>query len=134
MPSLSQDLVFVIDNSGQPYNSVLVNYPNTGTNTLVFSSLKVRGEGYYNGGDGLHTVAYTASRYFEGTIKVQATLAAEPQEPDWFDVKNTQVTYTTQDERTSNTVDIFNFTGNFVWVRGQILIDSGSVLSIQYNH
>jgi hypothetical protein len=134
MPALSQQLVFTVPNQGGPYRSVSVNYPNTGTTTLTYISEKVKGEGYFNSGDGLHTVSVTTSRYFEGTVKIQATLASEPQEIDWFDVKNTSVTYAQHQVRTTNSVDLFNFTGNFVWVRGHISIDTGSVLSIDYNH
>jgi hypothetical protein len=134
MPALSQDLIFTIANSGNPYQSVLVNYPNTGTNTLVYVSDKVKGDGYYNGSDGVHTVSITTGRYFEGSVKIQATLASEPTDTDWFDVKNTTVTYVQNNIRTTNSVDLFNFTGNFVWIRGYISIDTGSVLSISYNH
>lgn len=134
MPALSQDLVFTIENSGNPYTSVLVNYPNTGPNTLVYLSDKVKGDGYYNGGDGVHTVSITTDRYFEGSVIIQATLASTPVEADWFDVKNTSVTYVQNNVRTSNSVDLFNFTGNFVWIRGRISIDTGSVLNISYNH
>lgn len=134
MPALSQNLVFIVPNEGSPYRSVLINYPNTGTTTLIYTSEKVKGEGYYSSGDGLHTVSITTNRYFEGTVKIQATLASEPQESDWFDVKNTSVTYAQIDVRSSNSVDLFNFTGNFVWVRGHISIDTGTVLSIDYNH
>jgi hypothetical protein len=31
-------------------------------------------------------------------------------------------------------MDIYNFTGNFVWVRGHLSIDAGSVMYINYNH
>lgn len=134
MPALSQQLVFTVPNQGGPYRSVSVNYPNTGTTTLIYTSEKVRGEGYYNSGDGLHTVSITTNRYFEGTVKIQATLASEPQESDWFDVKNTSITYAQNNIRSTNSVDLFNFTGNFVWVRGHISIDTGTVLSIDYNH
>jgi hypothetical protein len=61
-------------------------------------------------------------------------LASDPIESDWFNIANTSVTYTEMDDRDTKTVDYYNFTGNFVWVRGRIVIDGGSVESIQYNH
>ena len=95
---------------------------------------KVKGDGYWSGSDGLHTVSYTASRYFHGTITMQATLASEPLENDWFNIYDTTSTYTPINTRNTSTVDIYNFTGNFVWVRGKIMIDEGTVSVIQYNH
>ena len=65
---------------------------------------------------------------------MQATLASTPASSDWFTVLNTNVSYASTVVRTTSTVDLTNFTGNFVWVRGSIQINAGSVLSIQYNH
>ena len=134
MPSLSQNLIFKVVNGDSSYESVVVDYPNTGTSTFVYYSNPVKGEGYALSGDGIHTVSYTTSPHFHGTITMQATLATQPIERDWFDVKGTSVTYTPLDERTGNSVDIFNFIGNFVWVRGKIYIDEGTVSVIQYNY
>lgn len=134
MPALSQHLVFPVTNGNTTTNSVLVNYPNTGTSTMSYTSQRIKGDGYYGSGDGLHTVAYTATKYFQGTISMQATLASEPVEADWFGVVGPTLTYTALDSRTDSTVDIFNFSGNFVWVRGQIAIDEGAVLSVSVNH
>jgi hypothetical protein len=77
---------------------------------------------------------YVADTNFQGTINMQATLATDPIEADWFTIDNTIVTYTQNDDRNTSTVDMRNFTGNFVWVRGKVTIDNGSVLYIQYNH
>jgi hypothetical protein len=130
MPAFSQNLTFTIGTS----TTVLVDYPNTATTTLNYISDKVKGDGYFGNGDGLHTVAYTASRYFHGTVTMQATLASQPIESDWFNVQATSSTYTSLNVRNTNTVDIYNFNGNFVWVRGVVAIDEGAVLAIQYNH
>lgn len=130
MPALSQNLTFTIGTS----TTVLVNYPNTGTTTMLYKSDKAKGDGYFGNGDGLHTVAYTSSRYFHGTVTMQATLASEPVEADWFNVQATSSIYTPLNTRNTSTVDIYNFSGNFVWVRSVISIDEGAVLSIQYNH
>jgi hypothetical protein len=65
---------------------------------------------------------------------MQATLASQPIESDWFNVQATSSTYTSLNVRNTSTVDIYNFNGNFVWVRGVVAIDEGAVLAIQYNH
>ena len=47
---------------------------------------KVKADGYYGNEDGLHTVAYICSSDFVGTIKMQASLATNPESTDWFDI------------------------------------------------
>ena len=131
MPALSQNLIF---HTTSGTNTVLVDYPNTGTGVLTYISDQVKGDGYFGGSDGFHTVAYNTTRYFIGTVTMQATLASEPVSSDWFTVSNTDVRYTEFDARTQSSVDLRNFTGNFVWVRGHIQIEEGAVTSIQYNH
>lgn len=130
MPALSQSLEFVI-NTG---TSVAVHYPNTATGMLVFTSLKAKGDGYYGSSDGFHTVCYTAVDTFVGTITMQASLASEPTDADWFNIPNTTSTYTAFNVRTTSTVDCYNFTGNYVWLRGHISIADGAVEVIHYNH
>ena len=134
MPALSQSLTFKITNGNTTTNTVSISYPNTGTTTIVYTSERIKGDGYFSGSDGLHTVGYSASNIFQGTITMQATLASEPGATDWFDVVGTSVTYTSNDTRTNNTMDIYNFTGNFVWVRGNLSMNAGSLLYINYNH
>lgn len=130
MPALSQSLSFIQNST----STVVVDYPNTGTTTIVYTSDKVKGDGYFGGSDGFHTVMYTTSYDFEGTVTMQASLAAEPTANDWFNIADTTSTYRTVNVRTTSTIDIYNFTGNFVWVRGYIAIDQGAVSSIRYNH
>jgi hypothetical protein len=131
MSALSKGLEFSIYNST---SSVAVVYPNSATNTMVYNSYQAKGDGYYGSSAGLHTVMYTANSNFVGTVTMQATLATAPQESDWFTVDGTTVNYTYMNMRNTSTVDCFNFTGNFVWVRGQVMIDQGVVQSILYNH
>ena len=130
MPALSQSLEFVVNTT----STVSVTYPNTATSMLVYTSAKAKGDGYFGGSDGFHTVAYTATPTFVGTITVQATLATEPTDADWFNVPGTTSTYTVFNDRNTETVDFYNFTGNFVWVRGHISIADGAVSVINYNH
>ena len=130
MPALSQNLNFTVATG----SSVQVAYPNTATTTLTFISDKVKGDGYYGNSDGFHTVAYKTTYDFIGDIYMEASLATDPSNTDWFGVVGTEVNYSALNVRTTSTVDIFNFTGNFVWVRGYISIDQGTVQSIKYNH
>ena len=130
MPALSQSLTFTVENT----STVVVDYPNTGTTTMIYTSDRVKGDGYFGGSDGFHTVMYTATPEFVGTVTMQASLASEPAEADWFNVVATTSTYTVMNTRTTSTVDVYNFTGKFVWVRGYIAIEQGAVSSVRYNH
>jgi hypothetical protein len=134
MSALSQSLIFIPAQSVNASGTVSITYPNTATNTLVYHSDKVKGDGYYGASDGLHTAMYTANPTFLGTVTMQATLSISPVEGDWFNVTGTTTSYNKFDIRTTTTVDYCNFTGNFVWVRGQVSISQGSIDSIQYNH
>ena len=86
-----------------------------------FVTDKAKGDGYYSQPDGVHTVAYQvvnrgdSTDDFNGTIKMQGSLATTPTEDDWFDIANTTLT-----SDLSTTISSFNFTGNFVWVRAKI--------------
>jgi hypothetical protein len=131
MPALSQNLEFV-GYTGTA--SVQLVYPNTASTALVYNSAPVKGDGYYGSSDGLHTVTYTLDTTFVGTVTMQASLATAPQESDWFNVAGTTSEYTVFSNLQFTQVDYYNFTGNFVWVRGRVQIASGSVQIISYNH
>lgn len=131
MSGLSIGLEFPVYNNT---SSVAVTYPNSETTTLVYISQKEKGDGYFGATSGFHTVQYTCSDDFVGTVTMQASLATTPETADWFEIADTSVSYTQLDDRNASTVDVFNFTGNFVWVRGHIQIDNGQVQSILYNH
>jgi hypothetical protein len=134
MPALSQTLTFTPLNTPLTTSTTAVVYPNTATSTVVFISNKVKGDGYFGNSDGLHTSMFVSTTEFVGTITMQATLATEPTNSDWFNINDSTVTYTALNIRNTSTVDIKNFVGNFVWVRGQVQINQGSVEYIQYNH
>ena len=131
MPALSQSLEFVTYTNTA---SVAVVYPNSATSVMIYNSGKVQGDGYYGSSVGLHTVMITATSNFVGTASIQASLATLPAETDWFSVDNATVSYTEMNSRNTSTVDCFNFTGNFVWIRGVVAIAGGTVESILYNH
>jgi len=93
-------------------------------------SEKVKADGYYGNADGLHTVAYVCSSDFVGTIKMQGSLATDPDNAvDWFDIDGT----TAGDDSTVTATQYINFTGNFVWVRSSTNVVTGSVTKILLN-
>jgi hypothetical protein len=93
---------------------------------------KYKGDGYYGRSDGFHTVQYNITG-FVGTIDIQATLAVNPGDADWFTIY-TQAYPVVNDEGTTGSF-MSNFTGNYVWVRAYVNNwTDGTVNSIQLNH
>lgn len=95
---------------------------------------KYKGDGYYGRSDGLHTVQYNVDGFI-GTIVMQATLATDPSSTDWFTIPGTGHTANATTDATSSGSFIYNFTGNYVWVR--VYVSSwtdGTVQSIVLNH
>ena len=135
MPALSQNLTFKIPNGDTTTNSVSVSYPNTATTALIYNSERIKGDGYFGSSDGLHTVFWSVAG-FVGTIEIQGTLASEPSANDWTTVKLIQpgnkfyidTTGLVTDAGVDSTRYVlettasksYNFTGNFVWLRGRI--------------
>lgn len=152
MPSLSKSFKFTVYTGiGTTATSVECAYPlypigTTGPQSFV--SLKEQGAGYYGTTNGLHTLTMTSTKTFVGTATVQATLATDPVEADWFDVDSATFTYTTDAEDyipTNNLganpyianiprVDYANFTGQFTWLRVNVINESGAILKISYNY
>ena len=105
-----------------------------------FVTDKTKGDGYYSQPDGVHTVVYQvlnrgdSTDDFNGTVKMQGSLATTPTEDDFFDIADT--TFTSDQ---STTIATFNFTGNFVWVRAKVETSNASgngamVTSILFNN
>lgn len=112
-----------------PANSenILSSQAHTGDSVvLTVTGEKFKGDGYYGRSDGLHTVQYSYTS-FSGTVNIQATLALDPAEEDWFTVH----TYTAQNESDSK---IINFTGNYVWIRATLAYTDGSLDNVVLNH
>ena len=124
--------------TGNPTSETVTNDDGSTTTTLDhtgFVSDKSKGDGYYSQPDGVHTVAYQiinlgdSTDDFNGTVKMQGTLATTPTEDDWFDVADT--TFTAD---TSTVTSSANFTGNYVWVRSKVAsVTAGTVNSILLN-
>jgi hypothetical protein len=120
---------------------------------LNFTGSKVRGDGYYNYNDGLHTIAIDVQD-FKGRIYVQGTLSTNPTEADWFDIQLASSTDYVQypvdplDLQGGGTngdtvTNGYTFQGNFVYLRGKVdrtwidptpdLVNVGVVNKIQLN-
>jgi|TARA_B110000438_G_scaffold30499_1_gene29773 hypothetical protein len=94
--------------------------------SVTINGTSYKGDGYYGRADGFHTVQYNLVN-FNGTIKMQGTLATTPVEADWGDIAGTEVS-------TSNNSHFKNFTGNFVFVRVTVTYTAGTVTSVLLNH
>ena len=139
MPAQSLQFKFALGTGTTTATSVQI--PSTALSpegTRIFRSRPEKGDGYYGSSDGFHTVTYTVTPNFAGTLTTQATLATEPAESDWFDVTNSTVIYSYPIVPATTTTNYVNFTGNFVWVRAvvQRSIDepNGSIKWINFNH
>ena len=110
---------------------------------------RFKGDGYYGSNDGLHTVAWKITN-FVGTIKIQGSLASTPTANDWFDINlagtgdytidttgkliQTNISSVTYSSATTENA-VYNFTGNYVWVRAVIEnFSAGTVNSIHMNN
>jgi len=96
---------------------------------------KQKGDGYYNLGEGKHTVVFLFDN-FKGAVKIQATLAVDPQSGDWFDVvyDSNPVDLTALDSTPLISAQYRNFTGNFTWIRAAYILEQGTIREIRYNH
>lgn len=151
MPALSTQFNFLIkDSTSTTTATTSVAIPSAYIamdNSTLFKSLPEKGDGFFGSADGVHTVTYTVTPSFAGTLTMQATLATSPIEADWFDVIETShslpIEYAEPITPATTTTNYVNFVGNFVWVRAivhraeSILLPGpnfGSVLWVNYNH
>lgn len=143
MPALSQNLTFKINNG----TTTSVSYPNTGTTALIYASDPIKGDGYFSGSNGVHTVFWSVAQFI-GTIEIQGTLASDPNELDWVKIEleepggrsppytidttglvsggNLQTRYILSTTLSKS----YNFTGNFVWIRARIREFTQGVVNI----
>ena len=143
MTAFSKQFEFIIRPTSTTTNTATsVSIPSSAfaaDGSSVFKSIPQKGDGYYGSSDGLHTVTYTVTPNFVGTLTTQATLVSAPLESDWFNVVNTTVTYDNLvNPVATTTTNYFNFTGNFIWCRSVVQRAvqqlNGAVMFINYNH
>lgn len=129
MPEQSTNFKFTINGA----SVAQVDHPND-SSTQTYTSDKIKGDGYYKGGDGLHTYSLKVDGFY-GTIKIQATLASEPTANDWFDVDGTEHTATVADSTINRDGSyMYNFNGNFVWLRATVTFTDGTVNYVRVNY
>ena len=151
MPAISKSLQFDLSTiSATTQTQVSITMPPiyqgqpTFNQTLTFTSNPEAGTGYYGIPAGLHTVTYTIGGSFKGACTMQATLATNPTEYDWFDLYQTHIQFDGSEttgssslgttSRTVPTATRFaTFVGNFTYVRGKVDIQQGTMLGIRYN-
>lgn len=137
MPANSQ--ILISSTTHDPTNST----PRTLTSEIA------KGDGFYQFGQGIHTVEVQLTG-FVGTINIQGTLAAMPTDMDWFTVSRSLQSSFTIDTTglISNTVPAtisysspttgsysYNFEGNLVWIR--VIVTNwtaGTINKVLYNH
>ena len=88
-------------------------------NELDYTGDSVRGDGFYGFSDGIHTVQITVADYI-GRIYIQGTLASDPVEADWFNIKvNGNDDYITYGVGAGTGVTS-TFQGNMVYLRAKV--------------
>lgn len=115
-------------NKNMPKQSVIILSGTTTVGTTVGD--KYKADGYFGLTDGLHTVAYYTTA-FDGSVKMQGTLAKTPTDVDWFDISGTTLG---GDSTVRSTTVSYNFTGNFTYVRANVSLTSGTVDKVLYNY
>lgn len=99
---------------------------------------KKPGAGYHQNLSCLHTAIYKVSD-FAGSLKLQATLATDPSDSDWFDISNTDFGGSDDTEVTGDSAQFSsatinrNFSGNFVWVRAAYNIQNGTIQQLAFS-
>jgi hypothetical protein len=91
--------------------------------SLDYTGDSVRGDGFYGFSDGIHTVQITVADYI-GRVYIQGTLASEPVETDWFNIKvNGNADYITYGVGAGTGVTstlAYTFQGNMVYLRAKV--------------
>ena len=131
MPASSETFNFVVNSTNQSQ----LTHPGDST-TETRTSDKVKGDGYYGRADGLHSIQYNVTGFI-GKIVVQASLAVEPGDSDWFTISTTEHSNLGDSTGSDNGGGSFikNFTGNFVWVRTYVSDwTDGTIDSLILNH
>jgi hypothetical protein len=90
-----------------------------GNGDLDQTGLATRADGYYGYADGLQTVAFYL-RLFEGRVFIEATVADNPTDDDWFPIALGPVLDHVDFEEPTTKIETFNVIGNFVFLRARI--------------
>lgn len=98
-------------------------------NELSYSGDKVKADGYYGQTDGVHTISVSLTN-FQGRIYIDASLALEPTDADWFPIYltsgNAYKQYPVTDEPTGSNglgdtvTEAWTFRANLLWIRARV--------------
>jgi|SRR6056297_892496 len=116
--------------------TILTQQTHPGDSTVqTVTGEKYKGDGYYGRSDGFHTVQYNLTG-FTGSISIQATLALDPVDTDWFTVytNSYSISGSQDNEDLEKVSKLVNFTGNYVWIRAVAEFTDGTISSVVLNH
>ena len=92
-------------------------------NELDYTGDSVRGDGFYGFSDGIHTVQITVAAFI-GRVYIQGTLASDPVEADWFNIKvngnDDYITYGVGAGTGVTSTIAYTFQGNMVYLRAKV--------------
>jgi len=106
-----------------PQSTILIllpetRYDNNGTNqSYDVTGNSVQAAAYYLGNQDLQTVSFSFSEV-TGNLVIEATLAQNPDDPDWFKVF--EISANNQANSNANLNSYTNITGNYVKMRANI--------------
>lgn len=103
--------------------TTLILFPQTthsGSDPQTITGEYVPAAAYYLGNQDSQTICYSVSS-MSGTIEIQATLASNPTDDDWFFVNDF-------DFDNDTTTGFSNINGNFVYIRAKITNFTGGIV------
>lgn len=114
---------------------------------LTIYSTPIEGAGYYRLGSRKHNISYVIEGAFRGSCMIQVGTTPAPGDNDWIDLFDTQKYYTGLEttggagisggfsgavSRPTHT-DLYEFTGNFAWIRVRLDISQGTLQAVKLN-
>lgn len=115
---------------------------------LTLYSNKVEGSGYFKLGSRTHIAQYVVEGSFIGTCTMQVSYSPNPIDQTWVDVIETKKYYTGLETTGGAGIsggfsgaishptqaDVFEFTGDYAWIRAKLDISRGTLQSIKLNY
>jgi hypothetical protein len=99
--------------------------------TPPFYSPSFVGDNYQNN-YGIHTFSYFLSADFVGSIVMQASLVAEPNDTEWATLEDTRITITAPSTEIATAK---NYTGHAIWFRVAITdFTAGTIVKVQHTN
>ena len=100
---------------------------------LPCASIKAKGCGYHGQSNGLHTIQYTTQNHFVGNVVIQGTLATDPTDSDWYEIRDVGL-----GDGVTPVADgtvLVSFPGNHVWIRAVIVsFAAGDLNRVLFTH